>query len=538
MNKGQIDHAVNTVAKSIPLMWVYTAKADDKGKFLEVKARLTMMGNFEKISLSHLDATAPVAMPSTYRILMALHIGEPGVTFKSMDIAQAYLSTEMKRVVHIKHPPGYEFAKNEETNRPTYCELDRGAKPPHSKSRLLRALYGGMECGRLFYDKFVKTHTDMNYKGASFVSMAYDKCVLIIEASKDEYIKIVFHVDDSMIVVKGKDIWAWYLKVLGKTFKFLVKEFSRFLGLTCKVDYEAGRIEIYQTAQIKKMLREFGMIDCSPAASPMIDGNAPALADVPTDTAELAAVMGSFNMRSCVGHASYLQYTSRPEISRALKLLSSSVTAFGKRHIELAIRVMRWLKGAMFIPLVIQSGFARTLQIFTDASHAGCPDTRRSLSGVVVKLGGNTVYWLCVWQRIISHSSCESELMALDRGATIGLLLQRITEFLGGAATKPIDIFVDNQSTIDISGPNPIQMGRNLHVHARFFFIKQLVGWKDYALWHLPSGEQVADITVTFKGTGVFRCLFAIIMGCARIQRDKHNRLSWNVGYLKSMELP
>jgi hypothetical protein len=338
--------------------------------------------------------------------------------------------------------------------------------------------------------------------------------------------------------VKGEAIWAWYLAELGKTFKFLVKAFSRFLGLTCKVNYEAGRIEIYQTAQIKKMLREFDMLDCSPAASPMIDGNAPSLADVPTDTTELAEVMASFNMRSSVGHMSYLQFTSRPEISRALKLLSSSVTAFGKRHIDLAIRVMRWLKGAMHIPLIIQSGFARTLQIFTDASHAGCPDTRRSLSGVVVKLGGNTIYWLCVWQRIVSHSSCESELMALDRGATIGLLLQRITEFLGGIAAKPVDIFVDNQSTIDISGPNPIQMGRNLHVHARFFFIKQLVGWKDYALWHLPSGEQVADITVTFKGTGVFRYLFGIIMGCARIQRDKHGRLSWNVGYLRGSEKP
>ena len=304
------------------------------------------------------------------------------------------------------------------------------------------------------------------------------------------------------------------------------------------MNYEEGRIEIYQTAQIKKMLREFNMIDSSPAASPMIDGNSPSIADVPTDPTKLAEVMASFNMRSCVGHASYLQYTSRPEISRALKLLSSCVTAFGQRHIDLAIRVMRWLKGAMHIPLIIQSGFSRTLQIFTDASHAGCPDTRRSMSGVVVKLGGNTIYWLCVWQRIISHSSCESELMALDRGATIGLLLQRITEFLGGAATKPIDVFVDNQSTIDISGPNPIQMGRNLHVHARFFFIKQLVIWKDYALWHLPSGEQVADITVTFKGTGVFRYLFGIIMGCARIQRDKHGRLSWNVGYLRSTELP
>lgn len=199
---------------------------------------------------------------------------------------------------------------------------------------------------------------------------------------------------------------------------------------------------------------------------------------------------------------------------------------------------MRWLKGAMHIPLVIQSGFSRTLQIFTDASHAGCPDTRRSMTGVVMKLGGNTVFWLCVWQKIISHSSCESELMALDRGATIGLLIQRVSAFLGGRNIRPIDVFVDNQSTIDISGPNPLQPGRNLHVHARFFFIKQLTGWKDYKIWHLPSGEQVADIMVTFKGAGIFKYLFVLIMGCARIQRDRHGRLAWNVGHLHGHEKP
>ena len=143
---------------------------------------------------------------------------------------------------------------------------------------------------------------------------------------------------------------------------------------------------------------------------------------------------------------------------------------------------MCFLKATARQPLIFRAGFARRcIQIFTDASHAGDTDTRKSVSGIVIKIGGNTVTWASLFQRIVSHSSCESELMALDKGATIGQHIKWLAEQMGADIVSPIHVFIDNQSTINISS-NPVQAGRNLHVHARYFYVRDLVYAKEYEL--------------------------------------------------------
>ena len=98
------------------------------------------------------------------------------------------------------------------------------------------------------------------------------------------------------------------------------------------------------------------------------------------------------------------------------------------------------------------------IQIFTDASHASDIDTRRSVSGIVVKHAGNTVFWKVCFQSIVSHSSSESELMALDKGATIGQYIKWLTVSMGVKHTPPIKIFVDNAASIDMTR-SPVQQG-------------------------------------------------------------------------------
>ena len=298
-----------------------------------------------------------------------------------------------------------------------------------------------------------------------------------------------------------------------------------------KIDYEQQIAEIDQEDQVHKVLRVFGYEHCKPVASPIPEGRVPSGVDIPTDTDELQKLRESFDMYSFVGHLGYLQGCTRPELSFALKILSTRVREFGQKHIEFAHHVLRWLKGSAANPLTYRGGMVRRIQIFTDASHAGCPDTRRSITGVVIKLAGNTVFWAALWQKIVSHSSCESELMALDKGATVGQYVQWVTEAMGGPRQGTTSIFVDNRSTIDISC-NPVQPGRNLHVHARYFYIRDLVRWEVYKLTHLPSEDQIADLMCTYKGPGNFRTLYSIMMNCAMVVLDHEEKPRWDLSLL------
>jgi hypothetical protein len=227
-------------------------------------------------------------------------------------------------------------------------------------------------------------------------------------------------------------------------------------------------------------------------------------------------------MYQVLGFLNHLCGGTRPDISEALKILSKFGARYGLPHIERAKHLVRYLAGTKSFALEykrVPGRWHNLVQLFTDASHASDPDTLRSVSGFVAKVCGNTVYWKSSFQTIVSHSSTESELMALDKGATLGQFVKWITIAVGAAPSMPIPIFVDNMSTIDIA-TNPVQPGRNVHVHARFFYIRDLVLDGTYSIHHLRTDRQVADLLVTFKSREVFERMRMIAMGCAVIKRE------------------
>ena len=199
-------------------------------------------------------------------------------------------------------------------------------------------------------------------------------------------------------------------------------------------------------------------------------------------------------MEGFVGHASYLVMCTRPDNAQCVKVLSRYVRKFGARHVQFAKNLLRYLKGTKKKGLVYTSVFPQYLQIFTDASHASCVDTRRSITSVVVKLGGNTIMWKSAFTRIVSHGSCESELMALDVGAMLSQFCGWLIQSMGRPLVDKVQVFVDNAGTISLAS-NPIQSGRNVHVHARYFYVRDLVFGDKLQIETIPTELQVAAPT-------------------------------------------
>ena len=187
---------------------------------------------------------------------------------------------------------------------------------------------------------------------------------------------------------------------------------------------------------------------------------------------------------------------TRPDIQKSIKPLSRFPKTFGERHVLAAKKLLCYLKGTVNQGLTDRAGFPLYYQVFTDASHANCVDTRRSTMSVVVKLGGNAVFWRVSFTSLVTHSSTESELLALDEGATVLQALRYLIEAMGGPVQGKIQNFVDNTSTITIAS-NPVQPGRNAHVHARHFYVRDLAYADLVELIHLPTALQLADIGCT-----------------------------------------
>ena len=506
----------------IGLMWVYAVKAHDDPEALlrKFRSRITLMGNQERNILDKLEAYAPVHMAITLRVLIALHMGNPKVRWRKLDIKNAYINEDMKRLVLVHHPPGYCMYVDSNGDI-MYRALRPGEMAPKTALTLRKALYGGMECGRIFWEAFVDWHL-----AYGFQLIHEDRCYLHYWKSADEWIKFPFHVDDNAIATSGEELYAQYLKDLQTKFDVEEGPMTSHLGVNYHFDYESGTVHIEQSAQTKKVLMDFGMSECNSSGA-----KAPALQGVPPcqdDCIEPGVDWDGkdFDMEKLVGHLQYLYMCTRPDIGYVLKILSRFTKSFGPKHVQFAKHVLRYLRGTLTLGLNYTRGFPLYPQIFPDASHVKDTDPRKSILSVVVKVGGNTVYWKNHFSKIVSHSSTESELMALDKGATVSEMVGWLIESLGGPAQEIIEIFVDNNGTISIAC-NPVQQGRNVHVHARYYYVRDLVYGGSVRVDHLDTELQIADVGCSFKGSPNFLALRGYLMGCSRVVLNEHKEYEW-----------
>ena len=75
------------------------------------------------------------------------------------------------------------------------------------------------------------------------------------------------------------------------------------------------------------------------------------------------------------------------------------------------------------------------LSAWVDADHAPCPDTRRSVSGGAMMLGGGAISWFSRAQRITATATSELEYVALAEIVNELRFLRQVKAFM----VPPID---------------------------------------------------------------------------------------------------
>ncbi|XP_047263743.1 secreted RxLR effector protein 161-like [Capsicum annuum] len=123
------------------------------------------------------------------------------------------------------------------------------------------------------------------------------------------------------------------------------------------------------------------------------------------DDPELQDVLG---YQQLVGKLLYLTIT-RPDICFSVEVLSQFMQRPKKSHMDVALRVVRYLKGAPGLGIFFKAQEITTMTVYCDSDRAACPNTRRSVTGYVVKLGASLISWKSKKQHTVSRSSAEAE---------------------------------------------------------------------------------------------------------------------------------
>ena len=114
-----------------------------------------------------------------------------------------------------------------------------------------------------------------------------------------------------------------------------------------------------------------------------------------------------------VGSLMYLACATRPDISFAVCKLSRFVFNPGDVHWHAVERVMRYLQGTANYG-IHYSGYPTVLEGYSDSNWISDADEMKATSGYIFTLRGGVVSWKSCKQTILTRSTMEAELTALE----------------------------------------------------------------------------------------------------------------------------
>jgi len=346
--------------------------------------------------------------------------------------------------------------------------------------KLLKSLYGLKQAPKQWHEKFDRTLTS-----AGFVVNEADRCVYYRYGGAEGVI-LCLYVDDILI-------FGTSLNVIKEVKEFLSQNFEmKDLGeadviLNIKLVKEInGGVILTQSHYVEKVLSRFGYSDYKPVSTPY---------DASLILRKNKRIMrDQLRYSQIIGSLMYLASATRPDISFAVSKLSRFVSNPGDDHWKALERVMRYLKGTMNYG-IHYTGYPRVLEGYSDSNWISDADEIKATSGYVFTLGGGAVSWKSCKQTILTRSTMEAELTALDTATVEAEWLRELLMDLP-IVEKPLPAILmncDNQTVIVKVNSSKDNMKSSRHVKRRLKSVRKLRNSGVIALDYVQTAKNLAD---------------------------------------------
>jgi hypothetical protein len=270
--------------------------------------------------------------------------------------------------------------------------------------KLLKSLYGLKQVPKQWHEKFDRTLTSVG-----FVVNETDKCFYYRHGGGKGVI-LCLYIDDILIFGTNMKVIHEVKSFLSKCFDMKDLEEANVI-LNIKLNKNESGITLSQSHYIEKILSRFGFIDSKSSPTPydpsvILRKNKNELTD-------------QLRYSQIIGLLMYLASATRPDISFAVSKLSRLMSNPGIDHWHELERVMCYLCGIMSYG-IHYAGHPAVLEGYSDANWISDVDDIKATSGYVFTFGGGAVSWRSCRQTILTRSTMEAKLTALDT-ATVEL---------------------------------------------------------------------------------------------------------------------
>ncbi|KAK1422630.1 hypothetical protein QVD17_17916 [Tagetes erecta] len=448
--------------KPIGCKWVFKIKHDPSGAISRYKARLVAKGYSQREGIDFDETFSPVVKMVTIRTVFSLAVQHNWPLYQ-LDVDNAFLYGDLNEEVYMKPPEGY-YSPTETR----VCKLNR-------------SLYGLKQASRMWNEKLVGVLVDYG-----FVQSKCDHS-LFIRRSGSIIVMALVYVDD--IIITGNSLNEITAVKQLMNSQFMIKDLGLlkyFLGIEV-IRTDEG-LCLSQRKYCMELLTEYGLSGCKPAKTP-IEQHYNVINFCKTHPTLLINVSG---YQQLLGKLIYLSHT-RPDISYAVQYLSQFMHQPTEAHLQLAMRVLRYLKGAPGKGLFFAPNESFKLSAYSDSDWGKCLETRRSVTGYCVMLGTCLVSWKSKKQLTVSRSSAEAEYRAMCAATCEVIWLKNLLVEMGIHVDLPVDMHCDNNAAISIAA-NPVFHDRTKHFDMDLYFLREKVSAGVIRTVSIQSVEQLADV--------------------------------------------
>jgi hypothetical protein len=382
---------------------------------------------------------------------------------KHIDIKCAFLNGVLEEEVYMVQPPMF----NDGSGR---------------FWRLKKALYGLKQAAREWHRALAKLLSDLGFERC-----ASDPALYVCKVGR---CFIFLWVDDLLIFSAKEQMQPLVDKILTTFEGRDLKELSYVLGMEVIRDRSKKTITITHRKMITELLSRFNMSDCKRSPTPLVPKEKiMSLSEDPS--LERATVSEHKRFMQAVGSIQYITVVTRPDLAFAAHVLARHMAGSAKKHWLAVQHVMRYLQCTSDVGLTFNgSGGEDVVDVFSDADFASSA-SMKSVSGMVVRMYGNCVFWRSKRQEIIAGDTTEAELIAMSSTANELMWAKQLCTDLSLTAQKPT-LWGDNKSA-NLLAVNPISSDRSKHIRVRHLRVREYVELDEMTVKWIGTKEMLAD---------------------------------------------
>ena len=389
--------------------------------------------------------------------------------------------------------------------------------------RLLCSLYGLKQSPRAWYERI-----DASLRQLGLHRNNFDPNLYFLHKG-NQVLLLLLYVDDLFITRSSSKLISWLKSFLQQTYDMTdLGLIRKYLGIT--FDYLPHGIFLHQWDYALSILNDFAPKDLRPAKTPLPAGQ---ILSSETHTPSVDSTTYS----QLVGKLIFLTIT-RLDLAFAVNRIASYMAAPQQAHLESAMHILRYVLSTFDHGILYNNNPTFSIQGFTDADWATCPDTRRSIGAYLFLAAGGPVSWQSKRQLTISRSSTESEYKSLSDGVQEGVWLSRLltelkllsstvvpvsqanSDINSSLAQLPVTINCDNQSTLKLAR-NPVFHARSKHNEIHYHFVRERLQRGEIDLKYIHTAQQPAD-------------LLTKSLGRVKFELHRRNISIYNLQFLKS----